>query len=146
MPALTTRTPERVEFLSNVLVTALEHYGYGFPELIEYHIPDGEEASWYAVIADRYAEDPTDDNHGKTWRVDLDTIARGLGIIRRAIVATTDEGTYLHHSETFERLYVSTEQRAAVMAADRENEAVDLDVIDALAILECALFGRVVNA
>src|SRR5918999_1777560 len=108
-----TRTKERAQFLSDLLVTAIEHSGYGFPTAIKYEPePGGDPAATFAVIRDHYEEDDVD----TTWRVDIDTMARGLEIIRRAFVATdgtptqyrpegTGDAVYVH-PDTWERLYL----------------------------------------
>jgi len=117
---MTKRTAERKEFLSDLLVTAIEHYGYGFPTVHEYHHPEGKPGEWFAVISDRYEEDAS--GADKTYRVDIDTMAKGIGVWRR-----------------------SAHMPKAFTLADRTNgDDGDFDVIDALAVLECALFGEVV--
>ncbi len=82
----------------------------------------------------------------ETWRVDLDTMAKGLGIIRSAVMREVEhDGPVPHNKDTGERLYFGGEARRELMLADRSNgEDGDYDVIGALAVLECALFGRVV--
>lgn len=144
MRTTTARTAERNQFLADVLVTAIEHRGYGFSYAVEYVYDDDAPENTYAVIRDRYDEESTE-----TFRVTVDTMAKGLGIIRRAIVATVEsgEGTYLHNADTFEQLYYGGDNRSDLLLADRTNgEDGDVDVIGALAVLECALFGRVVYA
>lgn len=152
-----TRTRERAQFLSDLLIGAIEHSGYGFAQVVEYEPePDGDPAGTFAVIVDRYL-DEGDEGYGVTHRVDLDTMARGLGVIRRAITVT--DGTpnawqpqgsgdvVLANADTFERLYVPSELRRELLECDRSNgDEGDYDVIGALAVLECALFGRVVYA
>lgn len=137
-----TRTVEREEFLAYLLVGAIEHYGYGFPEIIKWHCPDERFGEWFAVITDRYDEtDPT------TWRVDIDTMAKGLGIIKRAFMATCDRGTHYHVADSFECLGFGGDERKELLLADRTNgDDGDYDVIGALAVLECALFGQVIYA
>lgn len=120
-----TRTPERVEFLSDVLTTALEHAGYGFPGILEY--PDVENpADVHAAIYDRYEEE-SDGTDGwrptQTWRVDIDTVAKGLGVLKSK--------------------YQSKGHLRELFAADRDNDAGQIDVVGALAILEAALFGDI---
>lgn len=139
-----TRSAQRIDFLDGVLVTAIEHYGYGFPEIIEY--PDVENtADAYALITDRYEDD--DD---QTYRVDLDVIARGIGVIKDAVAQDDpkfpDDGPVLFNAKTDQRLYLSHESRKAILEASRNNDAAELDVVDALAVLECALFGAVTYA
>lgn len=121
------RTAERNEFLADLLITAIEHSGYGFPAALEYETSEDAPAETYAVIYDRYEESPTGPEWKptKTWKVDVDTMATGLGNLRRKYSAKTSG--YL--SELFE--------------ADRENDAGITDVVGALAVLEAALFGDI---
>lgn len=116
------RTPERAQFLSDLLVTAIEHAGYGFPEVVEYVVePQGDPAGTYAVITNRY-----EDEDETTYRVDLDTIAKGLGIARK-LPATGPVAEWVRE----------------LLTADRTNhEDGDYDVVGALLVLECALFGE----
>lgn len=136
-----TRTAERAQFLADVLATAVEHNGYGFFDVTEWHWADEIDPSeWFATIVDSEDDSPT-------WRLDIETMAEGLGVIRRAIPATDDDGTYLVNAETFERLEYGGRSRDQLLLADRTNgDDGDVDVISALAVLECALFGRVVYA
>jgi hypothetical protein len=148
------RTSQRVRFLSDVLITAIEHGGYGFATCHEYQPePGGDPAGTYAIVADRYLA-PGDDGYGRTWRLDLDTIAHGMTIIRRAFVATDGVPTrhapggsgdvvYVH-PDSWERLYLSHGLRRELLVGDRANDAGEFDVIGALAVVEIALFGAVV--
>lgn len=139
-----TRTPARNTFLAYLMITAMEHYGYGFPALVEYEYNEADPASIYAVITDRFNDD---DN--TQFRITVDTMAKGLGIIRNAIPATSEDGkeTYYVNAETFERLYFGGDERKELLLADRTNsDEGDYDVIGALAVLECALFGAVTYA
>lgn len=135
------RSVERAEFLGNVLVTALEHQGYGFPEIVEYHVDNDDPEGTYAVITDRKARPRT----GTRTRIDLDTIARGIGVIERARLRDVDgeDEKVLHNAATGQRLYLSTDARALILAESRANDGGEIDVVLALAILECALFGQV---
>jgi hypothetical protein len=116
------RTAEREQFLSDVLITAIEHMGYGFPGIVEYEPAiDGNPADAYAVIYDRYEDDLPD----RTWRIDIDTMAKGLGIVRKL----PNDGPVAQWVKD-------------VIAADRTNgDDGDIDVIGALLVLECAIFG-----
>lgn len=82
----------------------------------------------------------------ETWRVDLDTIAKGLGIIRNAVMREVpNDGKVPHNKATGDRLGYGGESRRLLLLADRTNgEDGDYDVVGALATLECALFGRVI--
>lgn len=129
---MATRTAERTEFLTDVLITAIENGGYGFFTVEEYDPDNG-----IATVEDKY-----DDDHPQ-YRVSPEIIARGIGVIRSAEVGTDGD---LVHGVNGKRLYMSPGMRKSIMRADRENDAGNLDVVDALAILECGLFGQVVYA
>lgn len=141
------RSAEREQFLADLLTGAIEHAGYGFPAAKVWHCPDGAPGQWYAEITDRYLE-PGDEGYGETQRVDLDTMAKGLGVIRDAVLKEVrHDGPVPHNAKTGERLYFGGEARRDLLLADRTNgDDGDYDVIGALAVLECALFGRVVYA
>lgn len=135
----TNRTPARIEFLVDVLTTAIENYGYGQFETDDYKHSDGAES--FATI--RFYDDPENIH-----RVTLDTLAHGLTVIRDAVKRDAETfpagDTVLHNAKTGQRLYMSSEMRANILLADHTNgDDGDLDVVDALAILECALFGAV---
>lgn len=133
------RSKARAEMLAGILVTAIEHNGYG--QFIEHssEIKDDNPDGAWAVL-----EDP---NEEKTFKVGIGTIARGLSIIRRAFYATFDNGTYLVNPDTWERLYYGGENRDDLVTFDRSNgDDGDCDVIGALAALECGLYDRVVYA
>jgi len=140
----TTTAQDRVEFYSDLLITAIENGGYGQFWTREY---DPFEDSPYAVIEFTDAE-------GTLHRVTPATMAHGLGVItsaeRRVDENHPDDGPVLHNAATGQRLYMGSHQRERIVfAADPDNdeyEAGDLDVIDALAILECALLGAVTYA
>ena len=89
------------------------------------------------------------------------TVQRGLDVIRAAQAqhATRPDGTpgdfVLHNVETGERLYLHETSRMRILAAEHDPSgmldpdsawpcASDLDALDAYAIVECGLFGRVV--
>jgi hypothetical protein len=91
------------------------------------------------------------DDDDQRHEVNLDTIAHGIGIIRNAVMRVDakypDDGEVLHNAKTGERLHLSRDERDQILCADRDyDEAVNLDSVDASAIVECALFGKVVYA
>lgn len=139
---MTIRSPERVQFLDDLMVTAIENFGYGWFYVQEYA---GEGETLYAVIEPH--EEP-----GTTHRVDLDTFAKGLGLIKRSVQQPLiEEGRdpvdVLWNADTGQRLYMGQELRRDILAADRTNgDEGDIDVVGALAVLEVALFGQVVYA
>lgn len=150
---MTRRSPARTKLLAEILWEAICHQGYGFPEAKEVHFPDGKESEWYAVIRDRYEDWKSDDDGWQ--RVDLDTIAKGLSLIRRAHMDVVAVKRALHDDHeievgglvnpiTKEPLHVGENQRKNILLADRSNgEDGDLDVLDCLAVLEVAMFGAV---
>lgn len=121
------RSDERAQFLSDLLVTAIEHAGYGFPGIVEYEPePDGVPAKSYAVIYDRYDMEDEDAEPTTTWRVDIDTMAKGLGIARK-LPAGGEVADWVRD----------------LLLSDRTNgDDGDYDVLGALLVLECALFGE----
>lgn len=135
---MATRTKERSQFLLDVLTTAIENGGYGF-FYTEKWVWDCDPADAYAVIVDK-------EDESRRWRVDIDTMARGLGIIRNAVLRDVGrDGLVPHNHVTDERLYFGGKPRQELLKMDRTNgEDGDCDVIGGLAVLECALFGKVV--
>lgn len=132
------RSPERTQFLADLITTAVEHSGYGFPGIIDY-VWDVDPADVTATIFDRYEEeekyaawDGQGDTYAptKTWIITVDTMAHGLAVIRAKYA---DEAA--RAGSTI----------ATLLRADRTNgDEGDVDVIGALAVLECALFGEIV--
>ena len=138
------RSDQRQQFLTDVLITAIESGSLGWFVVHEYRYDTVPLGAAYAVI------EPEDDD-AETYRVDLDVIARGLAVIRNAaprpLPGCQDAAPVLCNATTGQRLYLSTDMRRRILAADRSNgDDGDLDAIDALDIVECALFGRVVYA
>lgn len=140
-----TRSAARTEFLTDLLTTALYHQGYGQFDVTT----DRTDAnSPYAVI--QFHEDGPE---GGRHTVNLDTMARGLRVIRDAVLGPAGplsldpDGQVYCNRTTGERLYFGGLARTDLLTADRTNgKDGDYDVIGALAVLECAIFGRVVYA
>jgi hypothetical protein len=130
---MTTRT----EFLTDLLVTAIENCGYGWFEVDEYDPDQGT-----ATI--------TDSHTGLEYKVNLSTMSKGLGVIREATLgpATDHNGFPVQtNRETGDRLYFGGPPRTDLLICDQTNgEDGEYDVIGALAVLECGLFGQVVYA
>jgi hypothetical protein len=132
-----------LEIYRDILTGAIENGGHGWFSVDEYEWEDTDDP--HAVIVPDDADDAT------PLRVDSKVIARGVGVIRDAIVnpdAVDDHTTYLVNDRTGQRLYMSQVQRARIMRAMRayDDHGSDLDVIDYLAIVECGLFGAVTYA
>jgi hypothetical protein len=135
------RSMERMEFLRDMLSTAIENYGYGWFKVDEYRHSGTDP---YAVIWDK--EDKKDEK--VKYRVDLDGIARGLGVIRNAElreIPGKPGKMALFNVKTGKNLHMSTKMRADINKANRANDSCEgnLDVIAALAVLECGIFGYV---
>ena len=118
---MTNRSQTRKDFLNDIFTCAIENYGYGAFQTLRYK---------WQNLDEPFAEIQFDDDPA-VWRVDLDTIAHGLGVI---------------HRHAPELLYLSFGNYKMILEADRENDACQIDTGLALAILECALFGKVVYA
>ena len=136
------RSDTRTQFLKDLLTTAIENGGYGFFEVEDYSPEHGT-----ATIVEQNGED----EGGDRYDIDIETMAAGLGVIRDAVLVTimephVGEVTVLHNVKSGQRLFMSEDMRARIGVASRENEAADLDCVDALAVLECALFGAVTYA
>lgn len=137
---MTTRSAARTEFLNDLLVTAIESYGYGWFSVEEYPNVDN--------AADAYAVIREEDTNTK-FRVTLDTMARGLSVIRHAKLGPAyHEGNPVRcNVDTGYRLYFDGDTRTELLKADSTNgDDGGFDVIGALAVLECALFGQVIYA
>jgi len=137
-----TRSPERIEFLNDLLETAMSHAGYGFFHVVR--SDDTDKTNPTVVIEDK-------DDESETHTVTFDTLTKGLGVIRAAVLqeVTDHDGTHsvYHNKKTGQRLYMSASMRDNILRANRTNGYEgDLDVLDALAVLECGLFGAVVYA
>lgn len=143
------KSEERLTFLDDCLTGAIEHAGYGFAEawVWEWDVAPGRA---FAVISDKYEDEDLDFDTADgrvpdgfyAWLVDGNTVARGIGVIGKAVMRDAKhDGMVPHNAATGERLYVAPWLRKDIMAASRENDAGYLDVVGYLAILECALFG-----
>lgn len=130
-----TRTPERIEFLYYLLCAAIEHNGYGFSRATKVHLDDANMAESYAIIFDRYEREEEmilgkagpDSKSAETWRVDIDTMAKGLGIARKLVSRPEGAASWVKN----------------LLLADRTNgDDGDYDVVGALLVLECAIFGE----
>lgn len=141
------RTDARNQFLADMLCTAVEHQGYGAFSVSAYRWDGIPVRDTYAVIRFSDCEATECDGKCRSHRITLDTIAKGIAVIRNAqwvSRAGQSEG-YFSNAVTGQRLYFGGEARRELLLASRTNgDDGDYDVIGALAVVECALFGRVV--
>lgn len=131
---------ERTRFLLDLMITAIENYGYGWFAVESYEPDEGK-----ATIVEQ-----GDDGDGPRHKVNLDTLRKGLKVIREAKLGPeTDHNKQLVYCnrETGKNIYMSEGQRANILLCDRtNNDEGDYDVVDALAVLECGIFGAVTFA
>jgi hypothetical protein len=128
-------SPERATFLDDLIVTLIENFRtLTWFRTEEYDCPDDGPVT--ATIVD---------DDGNRHQISRDTMSRGIAVIRAAIPTDPDNPT-LVNADTGQPLHMSARNRRRVLAAARENYAGDMDVIDASAIAECALYGQVVYA
>lgn len=154
------KSAERIEFLSGILGEVTGAGTYGFFYLVS-ETGEGTRDHTARIIAkedacDEYGIPMEDIPEDKIVTVDLDTIAKGLGVIQRSVLREVTEGydkgnNLLHNVRTGQRLYLSVDRKNAIRGASFSNDASgsgsgDLDILDYLAILECALFGAVMYA
>lgn len=113
------RTPERIEFLKDIIITAYEG-GIGYWALGRNYDPDNGTVD---LVEDEHF--PFDDN--TPWQtVNLDTIERGLAKVK---------------DPSFK---INKEMRGWITTGDITNDAGDIDSGCADAIVQAALFGELV--
>jgi hypothetical protein len=132
-------SPEPERFLDDLIVTLIENFGalcwFGTDD---YDCP--EDGPVTATIVD---------DEGKRHEITRDTMSRGIQVIRRARLApgsTDHDRSQVVNADTGQRLYMSPGHQQRILAAAGEDDGGDMDVIDASAIAECALYGQVVYA
>lgn len=119
---MTNRSPERAQFLADILCTFAE----GGIQMVGWVLEanthnDASGIPEYDSVKVQYFDEE------EIHTVDLDTIAKAFGIMRKG------EVKYLHETS-----------RARLLADYRELEAGDIDAVDATNLVEIALFGEVV--
>lgn len=132
------RSRERIRFLADVIVSAVEGGGYGVQTWAEvtgyrWHADDleGGTAGATEYTAAQLRElDWCGQPCGEPVQLNIDLVARGIGVIVRGV-------------DEFGADEVAGFRRR-VAEASRSNDAGDLDVIDADAIVQAAVFGAVV--
>jgi hypothetical protein len=134
MTTTTRRSPERAQFLADIITTAVEGGIQYWARVTAYrwYSPDldggtaepgpGGTANAYAIVVDGEDEDQVGHEVG------LDDIARVLNGLRSA------EPPKYWNADAVRR----------VIAANRDNDAGDIDADDADVILQLAIFGEVV--
>lgn len=122
------------EFLNDVITIAIENYGYGWFKVGAYHWEDIPET--WAVI-----ESPELPG-GLPFKVTPALMQHGIDVILGS--RPNDNGRMVTEDDS--PLGLSAEQVSYLRLAVEDDDAGEVDVILALAILECGIFGRVVFA
>lgn len=118
---MTTRSPEREEFLSDILITAVEGGTGYWAQVSNYnHTPA---ANAHVTLHEYHEED--DEGIIPQHLVDLDTIEKGLDLYLSFLKDRVD-ATWREY-----------------MAANLQNDAGDFDAEDADVIVQFAIFGEI---
>lgn len=121
------RSAERDSFLKDVVIGFVEDGGTNSWRQIEryrYETADPDDIFSPMVVAEATFIDVEDDD--KSYAIDHETVAKGLGKLRRG------EGG------------MNSTMRGAILAADAENDAGQIDAYDADAIVQLGVFGELV--
>jgi hypothetical protein len=114
------RSPERAEFLHDILVTFVEDYGTNsWRQIKEWHYDEEHPERATATFIDREDDD-------KEWPVTIETIATGL----RRVLAN--------------EMNVARQYRDRFRIADGENDAGLIDAYDADIIVQAGAFNKVI--
>ncbi len=126
---MATRSPERTDFLANVLVTAIEG-GVGY----------------WADVRDYYWTEDSQDNLSKRLLTGAHAqVSDGLGSMQRGWFEVTPEtiarGIQAIKAPGFQ---LNDRTRKAILLAEVENDAGEIDSEAADCIVQAALFGKII--
>jgi hypothetical protein len=130
------------EFCDSVVTTAIES-GASWLVVHKYKWADRPVGGTYAVIEEDESDDDT------LYTIDAALIRKGLDVIGRSVLRDTgtSDGQVLHNVDTGQRLYMSQDMaRRLIHAATAGDDDFDFDAVDALAVVECGIFGAVTYA
>ena len=123
------RSAERLEFLNDVLITFAEGGIQMIGEVLDKEMfgdfKDVREPSGYNWISVRYSDEEEPESH----KITIDTVAQGFSRLSKGEVD-----------------YLSELGRKRLLKCSRENDAGEIDAVDATGIIEIALFGKVTYA
>lgn len=131
------------QFTDDMVTTAVENGGVGWFRVDEYRWQNLAPGEAFAVVHDQEDDEPV------PHRIDRACVLAGLAVIATCVLREIPGGEEVpHNATTGERLYMHRTMVERIMRAmaDPEDGAGDMDALDALAIVECGLFGRVVYA
>ena len=120
------RSAERQEFLNDVLITFAEGGIQMIGEVLDKEMFGNErEPSGYTWVSVRYSDEGEAESH----KITIDTVAQGFSRLSKGEVD-----------------YLSELSRKRLLKCSRENDAGEIDAVDATNIIEIALFGKVTYA
>lgn len=123
------RSAERQEFLNDVLITFAEGGIQMIGEILDKEMfgnpKNIREPSGYNWIIVRYGDEEEPESH----KITTDTVAQGLSRLNKGDVENLSELG-----------------RKSLLKSSRENDAGEIDAVDATNIIEIALFGKVTYA
>src|SRR5437868_11089154 len=124
------RTPEREEFLADILTTAIEGGINDWAAVNEYKWEGLAHRDYFAVIVD------AEDDDFPATKITIDTIAKGIGVIKSWKKEKGFEPNYFGDGGSYWRQF---------LLADRTNgDDGDYDAIVADWIVQAGLFGEIV--
>ena len=135
---MTKRTEKRAQFLKDVLVTAVESYGYTPWFQFDNYNPDNGTVTVY------HDENEDGEYSDGPYQINLDDVARGLRLYREAWAdpptytsPTTGETTLMYPARN------TGSYRYQLLVADRTNgDDGDFDVTTADSVLQMAVLGK----
>lgn len=135
------------EFTDCMITTAVENGGMGWFYVRAYRWQNLAPGEVYADVVDREEWDESEEA-APVHRINRSVILSGLRVMDTHVLQDVPyDGMVPHNTATGERLYLSAESCRRIVAASQDPDgdgAGDIDAVDALAIVECGLFGKVV--
>lgn len=146
-----TRSAERADFLASIAVTAAEggigywsmivsEYRWAFPEMKQRETDEAVEVADVTYTIAEFGDEGVTDESPR-FEITLDTIARGLRLIREAKVLDAETESWRGLQTSVKFLSIGT--RKAIMAAEREGDAGEIDSSLADVIVQVATLGEV---
>lgn len=134
------RSAERAEFLADILTTAVEGGINDWAAVSKYKWQDLDHADYFAIVHEVDPDEGIEENDNgyaiRGLRLDIDVIAKGIGVIKSWKKEKDFEPNYFGDGGAYWREF---------LLADRTNgEDGDYDAIVADWIVQAGLFGEIV--
>ena len=150
-----TRSEERTQFLSDIIITAVEGGTNYWAYAAGYEWSDDDPSTTQVYLADmeevlEYEQEHgmvPDPKKGEPWNhVTIETVARAFGILEKAHMGIDEryKEEALLNAETGKRMFLHPDLRKRYLEANRENDAGEFDAGDADNIVQIGMFGTVV--